>query len=291
MSLEAYSLNQLRDYSSLFSRSSALEWLKGDFSSIYNKINRYDKRWLSSDKHCYLDYLKYVYRILDRHYQNEYVLKNSFLNESLIAELGKDDTKLFNEFRVGNAIADLVMFNGVSKVFEIKTELDTDKRLNSQLAHYRKLFNEIYLIVPASKIEMYDDYDSDVGIITFNNHNNTSQKFESIKPATKQLEIDLASLMDILHTEEYKEIVSDFYGYLPQMTSFNQFVICKQYIERIPNSVLNSYFINKMKTRGTVNTMSNRYFKELNQLKLALKMNKKTQEFFIESLKSPLKAN
>jgi hypothetical protein len=33
------------------------------------------------------------------------------------------DVKWFNEFKVGNSIADLAMFNGKSIAFEIKTEI------------------------------------------------------------------------------------------------------------------------------------------------------------------------
>jgi len=283
---EPYSLNQLRDYSSLFSRSSVLEWMKGDFSSIYYKIERYDKRWFSNKKKCYLDYLKHVYGILEGHYQNEYILKNSFLNEWLITELGESDSKLFSEFRVGNAVADLTMFNGLSKVFEIKTELDSDKRLNTQLAYYRRVFNQIYLIIPISKIKLYDSYDSNIGIITFDNEG--KQKFELYRKATTQSEVDSKTIMGILHTEEYKAIVQDCYGYLPKMTSFDQYNICKQLIEKIPRDELNNYFIQQMKKRGSLNSMSNRYYKEFNQLSLALKMNKQNRQLLIDRLKTPL---
>ncbi|MBK5210692.1 MAG: hypothetical protein JJE44_14515, partial [Flavobacteriaceae bacterium] len=110
----SYSQNQLRDYSSLFSRSEAQSWLRNDFSSIKHKINRYDGNWAKSKKATYIDYLKYVYSILESHYQNEYIFKNSFLNEWLIEEIGRNNSKVFNEYRVGNAVADLVMFNGNS---------------------------------------------------------------------------------------------------------------------------------------------------------------------------------
>jgi hypothetical protein len=75
-SKEKYSINQLRDYSALFSRSSASEWIKGDLTSIDLKIGRYDYDWFSRKNKSYSDYLKYVYRVLEKHYKNEYILKN-----------------------------------------------------------------------------------------------------------------------------------------------------------------------------------------------------------------------
>ena len=141
--------------------------MKNDFSSINYKIKRYDEHWIDFSNVTYYDYLKHIYSILEKHYQNEYVLKNSFITEWLIRELGQTNSKIYSEYRVGNAIADIAMFNGNSKVFEIKTEYDNDNRLKLQLENYRKAFNQIFLIVPEKKLHLYKKYDSAIGIITY----------------------------------------------------------------------------------------------------------------------------
>jgi hypothetical protein len=282
----SYHNNQLRDYSSLFSRSEVLSWYKKDFTSINYKIERYDEQWYKLNKATYMDYLKYVYSILESHYQNEYVFKNTFLNDWLIKEIGEQNSKVFNEFRVGNAIADLVMFNGHSKIFEIKTGYDTDTRLPLQLENYRKAFNQIFLIVPESKLSIYEKYAKNIGLISFNSDGRN--RFQLHRDAEINLEIDSATLMNILHTEEYKKIVKYFYGSLPKMTSFNQFIICKELIEKIPSTELNKLFIAQIKKRGTTNTLSTRYYKEFNQLCLALKMNKAERNQMIANLKTQL---
>jgi len=281
-----YSSNQLRDYSSLFSRGTVLEWLRGDLSSIDFKVDRYDQNWLSNGRSRYLDYLKYVYKILENNYQNEYILKNSFLNDWLIEELGESKSQVFSEFRVGNAIADLVIFNGASKVFEIKTDMDSDKRLNTQLEEYRKAFNEIYLIIPASKLDLYLKYDNSIGIITFDI--NESERFYLKRLAINNPTIDPKTLMHVFHTTEYKEVVKNYFGHLPNMTSFNQFVICSDLIKNIPNNELNQLFINQMKKRGATSLLSKRYYREFNQLSLALKMDSKNRKQLFSTLKSLL---
>jgi hypothetical protein len=285
----AYNLTQLRDYSSLFSRSCAELWIKSNFDSIDYKIERYDFRWQNYANATYLDYLKYVYQILENNYQNEYVFKNTFLNEWLIKEIGHNNTKVFNEFRVGNAVADLVMFNGKSKVFEIKTEFDSKKRLNLQIENYSKAFNQIFLIVPESKLAVYNKFDESIGLITFNN-NEKSERFTLQRDAIINNKVDSETIMNVLHTNEYKSIVKSFYGELPTMTSFNQYNICNELIEKIPNIELNKKFIEKMKNRNLENTLSNRYYKEFNQISLALKLNKKEKEIMIHNLKSPIKS-
>lgn len=283
----SYSLNQLRDYSSLFLRNEAVSWMNKDFSSLNRKIERYDERWIKSSKSTYYDYLKYVYSILEHNYQNEYILKNEFLNKWLIKELGQSNSIIFSEYRVGKAIADLVMFNGHSKVFEIKTEYDNDSRLELQLKNYRKAFNQIFLIVPENKVQLYEKYESDIGIITFNSEK--PDKFHRFRDAELNQIVDMKTIMHILHTSEYKEIVKKFFGELPKMTSFNQFNICSELIKQIPNHDLNLFFIEQMKQRNFENKFSSRYYKEFNQLSLALKLNKVSQKRMIQNLKVPLK--
>jgi len=284
----SYSQNQLRDYSSLFSRSEAQSWMRSDFASIDYKIERYDGHWLNFAGVSYVDYLKHVYHILETHYQNEYVFKNAFLNEWLIKEIGQSNSKVFNEYRVGNAVADLVMFNGNSKVFEIKTVYDSDNRLALQLENYRKAFNQIFLLIPETKLSIYKKHDDKIGLITFNV--NQEQKFTLQREAVNNQEVDAETLMHILHTHEYKAIVKSYYGHLPGMTSFNQFHKCRDLIKEIPNHELNKLFIEQMKNRNLKNVLSSHFYKEFNQLILALKLNKAEKKNMIQKLKSPLKA-
>lgn len=284
-----YSHNQLRDYSSLFSRSVAELWIKSNFESINYKIERYDSKWKDFKNSTYLDYLKYIYQILEKNYQNEYIYKNLFLNEWLIKEIGHNNTTVFNEFRVGNAVADLVMFNGTSKVFEIKTEFDSCKRLNLQIENYSKAFNQIFLIVPENKLSIYSKFDTTIGLISFNKEDH-KEKFTLQRDSVFNNEVDYETIMNILHTHEYKSIIESFYGELPNMTSFNQFSICKELIKEIPNDELNRIFINQMKCRNLENNLSNRYYKEFNQISLSLKLNKKDRKTMFNNLKSPIKS-
>jgi hypothetical protein len=282
-----YQTNQLRDYSSLFSRSEAHSWIKMDFTSINYKILRYDKKWLYNRNSTYLDYLKYTYSILTANYQNEYIFKNEFLNKWLLAELGETDSQIFSEFRVGNSIADLVMFNGYSKIFEIKTELDSDIRLTTQIEDYKKAFNQIFLIVPKLKLGVYEKINNSIGIITYDTR--TENSFSLHRSAETNLQIEPSLIMSILHTDEYKAIVGQYYNLVPPLTSFNQYKICHDLITKIPVTKLNELFIAAMKKRKSSNAMSIRYYKEFNQLFLSLKMNRDSRNKMIASLKTTIK--
>jgi hypothetical protein len=277
-----FTSNQLRDFSTLFSRSEVNRWLKGDFNSIDIKLERYNL--IDKNKgNSYLKFLRNTYHILEKNYPNEYVLKNEFLNKWLKNELGTNNSVIFNEFRIGKAIADLAMFNGISKVFEIKTILDKEYRLSNQIQEYKKIFNEVYIIVPDILLSKYSNYDASIGIITFDSN---SKNFKIVQKANSNYELNPDTLMDILHTKEYLEITEEYYGHLPQMNSFNQFEICKGLILKIPPKELNYLFLSKMKKRKINNHFFNKVNNEFNQICLSLNLKKEERDNLINSLKT-----
>ena len=277
-----FTSNQLRDFSTLFSRSEVNRWLKGDFNSIDIKLERYNL--IEKNKgNSYLKFLRNTYHILEKNYPNEYVLKNEFLNKWLKKELGTNNSAIFNEFRIGKAIADLAMFNGISKVFEIKTILDKEYRLSNQIQEYRKIFNEAYIIVPDVLLTKYSNYDESIGIITFDSN---SKNFKIVQRAKRNKELNPETLMEVLHTKEYLEITEEYYEQLPQMNSFNQFEICKGLISKIPQKELNDLFLSKMKKRKINNHFFNKVNNEFNQICLSLNLKKEERDNLINSLKT-----
>jgi hypothetical protein len=276
-----YTSNQLRDFSSLFSRSEVNRWLKGDFESINIKLERYNL--MEENKgNTYLKFLQNTYSILENNYPNEYVLKNEFLNNWVKSELGTGNSIIYNELRIGKAIVDLAMFNGISKAFEIKTILDKEYRLSNQLQEYKKIFNEVYIIVPHVHLFKYLCFDNSVGIISFTSN---LKKFELIREAERKVDIDTNTLMEILHTKEYLEISKTYYGQLPTMTAFNQFEKCKELISNIPTCDLNKLFIAAMKKRNINNQFFNKVNNEFNQICLSLNLKKQERDNLITSLK------
>jgi len=276
--------DRLRDYCSLFTSGVVGKVLKGDRSLIDCKIDRYDGHWRERKQVTYLQYLQYAYGVIESEYRNEYVYKNNFLNQFLIKELGQDSSRIFSEFKVGDSIADLVMFNGVSKAFEIKSELDSAQRLPGQLTQYAKIFNEVYLIIPQKKADEYSGYPQ-AGLITYSAENRC---FTIKQKAPRNSEVCVETIMQVLRSDEYKCVVREYYGQLPAMTSFTQFNECHALIREIPSEVLNTLFIRTMKRRKQSNVFSARYHSEFNQVMLAMKMTESQKHSLLLNLNHPI---
>lgn len=282
-------LNKMRSYSSVFSSTSFSRLLQyDDYSFINSKIERYDKPKIGKSIETYYDYIRYIYNELRKQYRNEYIYKNTFISELLIKTYGVKNTIVINEFRVGNSIADIVLFNGSSKAFEIKTELDSDKRLSNQLADYTKIFNECYIITHESLVCKYLNVDKAIGIIELI-EKPRSLKMREIRPAIKNTNIDPDTIIRSIRTSEYKSIVRQYYGELPEMNSFNMFNICNKLIKKIPPEQLSDLFIEQLKARKSNTSFIKMFYKELRQIGLALNMEDKRYHQLTVKLNQPIR--
>ncbi|MFA6572233.1 MAG: sce7726 family protein, partial [Bacteroidota bacterium] len=202
-----------------------------------SRIEKFDTSQIGKNVNTYYDYIQFIYNALGKQYKNEYVYKNTFINQLLIKNYGIKNTVAINEFRVGNSIADIVLFNGTSKAFEIKTELDSDKRLTGQLSDYNKIFKECYVVTHESLSEKYLNENRHIGIIEFID-SPKSPSMKEIREAKINKYIDSDTLIRAIRTQEYKNIIKQYYGNLPEMNSFNMFEICRKLMKKIPNKYL-----------------------------------------------------
>ena len=274
-------------YSSIFSRSNFDRLLKhNDYTIFQEIISDYDSNLIGSKLITYADFTYYAYKHLLKNYRNEYVFKNSLIN-MLIKEYGTNHSVIFNEFSVGNSIADLVMFNGVSRAYEIKTELDTNKRLETQMADYKKVFQRCFVVVYNNCIEKYINTDDDIGVISmYINRGNI--KFEEVKTPKKNHKIDPHVLIRCLRSYEYKELVKRYYGELPKMNDFTAFSICEKLMTAIPSEVLNCLFIDLMKERNTNMSLLKKFDKHLRQIGLSMHFTDKDYEIVNQRLQNPI---
>ena len=142
-------MNIERKVAKLFTSNCLNAIANNDFSSIEKlKIDEIAEKF---DAINYLDLYERSYSFLEKNYKNEYIYKNMIARKILMGRHSLKSSVLLSEFRVGTNKADLVLINGCSTCYEIKTEYDSLIRLEDQLSSYTKLFNKVF-VVCASKM-------------------------------------------------------------------------------------------------------------------------------------------
>lgn len=104
-------------------------------------------------------------KFLLHHYPNETSIKSTFINNVLLK--ANNHVSIF-ELNVGKSRLDLCKINGNSVAYEIKTDLDTPKRLAQQMEDYFQVFDEVYIICSVKNLNNMLPYlQKECGIYTY----------------------------------------------------------------------------------------------------------------------------
>jgi len=82
------------------------------------------------------DAFEAAHALLTRDYRNEYVFKNGLVSKIVFGKHSPRTASALLELRMGNSWADVVIVNGTSTTYEIKTDLDQFARLLTQIDDY-----------------------------------------------------------------------------------------------------------------------------------------------------------
>ena len=287
---DTYDIERLRDYANLFSSQTCERAIRyGDTYEIKKIYQKFDSDIQIHNKISYWDYLDYVYKILCTFYRNEYVYKNEVINKLLIKKYSLSKTVAINEFKVGKSIADLTMFNGSSKVFEIKSDLDSSRRLSSQISNYTRLFEKCFIVIPYDLIESYKSIvDDSIGIISLRRARNGRLCLNEEREAISNYDIDVNILMSSVRATEYKWMVQQEYGALPNVNDFEMFDACKDMLTRLSNIRLKELFLEAVKKRSTATRILKQIHPSSRQMCLSMSYNTKKIDKLISMYDSPI---
>jgi hypothetical protein len=158
-------------------------------------------------------FFDHLYAFLRRHYRSEYVYKNALANKILLGRHSLRTSTLLTEFKTGTAQADVIILNGTSSAYEIKTELDNLGRLEGQLASYLRVFDRVYVVTHESLLKKVERMvPAPVGVILLTRE----YTLRPIREATPNAgNVDPSAVFSTLRREEYCRIIEREFGSTP----------------------------------------------------------------------------
>jgi hypothetical protein len=173
------------------------------------------------------------------------------------------------------------MFNGESKAFEIKTELDTPRRLWSQMSDYTRLFQKCYVVVPYARVEEYERLIGEaIGIITMDEEGGKG-RLSVFREARAKDTISSDLVMSSCRSEEYQNIIEAYYGERPMVTCFEMYDECKKMMSRIPDKELQQLFLREIEKRKNCSRWMKEIPAPLRQMFLSMNLNRKQSDCLI----------
>jgi len=171
-------------------------------------------------------FFDWIYSFLSKNYKNEYIYKNAIANKILLGRYSLNTSHMLTEFRVGNCKADVVLINGTSTVYEVKSEYDSFTRLEKQIETYFQIFDHINVITTVSQAsKLKSILPNAVGILILTNRNSISVVKDSV---SNKHNIKPDILFDSLRKSEYLKIIKEIFGKVPIIPNTQIYKECKK---------------------------------------------------------------
>jgi len=185
-------------------------------------------------------------------YRNEYVYKNELATRLIFKRHSPRTAGFQVEMRVGSSIADVVVANGTTTAYEIKTEFDTSRRLTSQTADYLKAFDKVYVVTHPAHVSRYErELDSRVGLIVLSNQHSLTPYREAV---SNKNNIDRNIVFRCMRRDEYLSVIETVVGPVPAMPNGLIATHCEELFRQLSMDQVHKCFVKTLKIRTTNKT-------------------------------------
>jgi hypothetical protein len=196
------------------------------------------------------DGLFLAFNNLRHYYRSDYVYRAAIASKLFLGRHSPNSTTLLPELRVDNCKADLVMLNGTSAVYEIKTERDKTDRLSSQLDAYLRMFDKIYVVTDEKHLHSVQQIaPNKVGILLL-----TPQfTIREFRPAMSNLlNVDCGVIFDTFRKEEWIEATRLQCGKIPDVRPLDLFDACRDLFTRVRPNNAHDMMVKLLKRRRQI---------------------------------------
>jgi hypothetical protein len=143
---------------------------------------------------------------------------------------------------------DVAIINGHFIGYEIKSEKDTLKRLNSQIPTYQKIFDKVTLVTTVrhykeAEVQIPSNWGIMLAVETKN-----SIKLNTVRPATCNDKYDPSSIVKLLWKDESKDLLKQF-GVTSGLSKLDRDSLWMKVLEVVPHCDLKQCVSNAILTR------------------------------------------
>lgn len=189
-----------------------------------------------------------IYRRLRLLYPSEFVLKNELLNRVFLARHDPQSSTVLTEMRVGRNRVDLVVVNGTTTAYEVKSRFDSLMRLRDQVVSYQKVFDRVYVVCNDAKVQaVLDIVDQHVGVMT----TNAGGGFRTVRRATSSESLTHAAILSCMRKPEMLSVVKRRFRQIPDVPNMLERATYLKLLQELPVRTLHLEFARVLRARGS----------------------------------------
>ncbi|MCY4224545.1 MAG: sce7726 family protein [Bacteroidetes bacterium] len=222
-------------------------------------------------------------------YRHEYSYKAALTNQVLLGKHSLQDASMLTELRVDHCRADLVILNGTSTVYEIKSERDSLDRLPKQIKAFREVFANVNVIVGENHIQaVLDMIDQDIGVMCLSDKYEIEIIQESRNRASQTNPV---SMFDTIRMRESELLLNDLGISVPDVPNTRKYQVLRTcFIDLDPVNVHDSMVRTLLKTRclKPLDSLIKRLPSSLHSVVLSMRLRKKDYSQLVESMQTSI---
>ncbi|WOD11147.1 sce7726 family protein [Pseudomonas sp. NyZ704] len=229
-----------------FSAAVFHELLKSGRSAIFARLVKDQGLDIAHSTSNVSQVFEYAFSLLKRKvYRNEYVYKTAIAQKVLLGAHSLKTASMIGEFRVGGNKADLVILNGTSKAYEIKSERDKLDRLAAQVVTYSQVFSSVEVLCAEKHLPdvlaVVPDF---VGVSVLTDRFQISNFRKSIEePGRTQP----ASILDAMTRREAVMVLKRLGIEAPDVPNTQMYAALKSIFESLPSEQIHKQMVHVLK--------------------------------------------
>lgn len=220
--------------------------------------------------------------------RNEYIYKSALAHRRLLGVHSLNTATMLNEYRVGRSKADVVILNGTSTVYEIKSERDSLERLASQLSDYQKVFFHTNVITSEKQVSnVLAAVPENIGVLCLTKR----YQISTVRKAKERPEL-LSSIcmFDSLRRDESQAVLKNIGVELPKVPNTQLYQAMSGLFAELDPMLVHSEMVNVLKkTRSQANLKSfiDELPRSIQAAALLTPMKKIEQKQLLDALNAP----
>lgn len=182
-------------------------------------------------------------------YRCEYIYKNSLASKMVFYRHRPHTAAFFSEFSVGKSIADIVVVNGTTTAYEVKTQYDSGRRLTTQTADYLRVFDRVYVVAHDSlSCRILPALDTRVGLISVDDSG--AMRTQKVAAENRQ-NVDPAMIFRCLRRAEYLAVIGKETGTVPSAPNGLIGQLCAEEFGRLSPPSAHQHLVRMLRARTT----------------------------------------
>ena len=222
--------------------------------------------------------------------RDEYVYKAALTHRVLMGRHSLRTACMLSEFRTGDCKADIVILNGTTTVYEIKSERDSLSRLKRQIASYREVFAKVFVIAGERHVDaVLRETASDVGVMALDSRYYISTRREALEAPER---VSPLAIFDTLRTEEAKVVLRTLSIAVPDAPNTRMRQEMRRRFEGLsPKLVHNAMLLTMKQTRDMrpLASLVDRVPRSLQAAALSVPLRKSDHDRLVATLDVPLR--